>query len=61
MVPAAAAAAQFVAALDTTATDPAALNDGYALGLAVTATVLVLAAVVAVVVLPRRQVVTPVP
>ncbi|MFF3861324.1 MFS transporter [Streptomyces sp. NPDC002209] len=38
-----------------TATDPAALNDGYALGLAVTAGLFVLAAVVAIGVLPRRQ------
>ncbi|MGP9022802.1 MFS transporter [Streptomyces sp. BR1] len=38
-----------------TATDPAALNDGYALGLAVAAALFVLAAVVAIVVLPRRR------
>ncbi|MGW3182615.1 MFS transporter [Kitasatospora sp. NPDC001119] len=37
------------------ATDPAALNDGYATGLAVTAGLFVLAAVVAVAVLPRRR------
>ncbi|MEU1229654.1 MFS transporter [Streptomyces sp. NPDC005828] len=44
-----------------TATGPAALNDGYALGLAVAAAVFVLAAVVALGVLPRRRAVTPVP
>jgi hypothetical protein len=44
-----------------TAADPAALNDGYALGLAVAAAVFVLAAVVAIGVLPRRRAVTPVP
>ncbi|GGY26819.1 MFS transporter [Streptomyces djakartensis] len=44
-----------------TATDPAALNDGYALGLAVAAAVFVLAAVTAVGVLPRRRAVAPVP
>ncbi|MFD5254756.1 hypothetical protein ACFWM5_18180 [Streptomyces bobili] len=38
-----------------TATDPAALNDGYALSLAVTAALFVLAAVVAACVLPRRR------
>ncbi|MBD0742754.1 MFS transporter [Streptomyces sp. CBMA152] len=38
-----------------TATDPAALNDGYALGLAVAAALFVLAAVVAIAVLPRRR------
>ncbi|MGW2868114.1 MFS transporter [Kitasatospora sp. NPDC001225] len=37
------------------ATDPVALNDGYATGLAVTAGLFVLAAVVAVAVLPRRR------
>ncbi|GHD98606.1 MFS transporter [Streptomyces alanosinicus] len=37
-----------------TATDPGALNAGYALGLAVTAALLLLAAVVAICVLPRR-------
>ncbi|MFF5287468.1 MFS transporter [Streptomyces sp. NPDC013171] len=40
---------------------PAALNDGYALGLAVAAAVFVLAAVVALGVLPRRRAVTPIP
>ncbi|MDX3311579.1 MFS transporter [Streptomyces sp. NPDC054884] len=50
------AALATIAALRTgTATDPAALNDGYALGLAVTAGLFVLAAVVAIGVLPRRQ------
>ncbi|MFD5078527.1 MFS transporter [Streptomyces sp. NPDC058371] len=45
-----------IAALRTgTATDPAALNDGYALGLAVTAGLFVLAAAVAIGVLPRHQ------
>ncbi|REK86382.1 MFS transporter [Streptomyces inhibens] len=44
-----------------TATDPAALNDGYTLGLAVAAALFVLAAVVAIGVLPRRQAATPVP
>ncbi|CAL9593320.1 Multidrug resistance protein Stp [Streptomyces sp. enrichment culture] len=44
-----------------TATDPAALNDGYALGLAAAAAVFVLAAVVAIGVLPRRRAVTPLP
>ncbi|WP_345197487.1 MFS transporter [Streptomyces lavendulae] len=44
-----------------TATDPAALNDGYALGLAVTAVLFVIAAAVAVVVLPRRRAALPVP
>ncbi|MGW1183689.1 MFS transporter [Streptomyces drozdowiczii] len=43
-----------------TATRPAALNDGYALGLAVAAAVFVLAAIVAIGVLPRRRAVTPV-
>lgn len=38
-----------------TATDPAALNDGYALGLAVAAALFVLAAIVAIGVLPRRR------
>ncbi|MFE2279702.1 MFS transporter [Streptomyces sp. NPDC059454] len=44
-----------------TATDPAALNDGYALGLAIAAAVFVLAAVVAIGVLPRRRAVAPLP
>jgi hypothetical protein len=44
-----------------TATDPAALNDGYALGLAVAAALFVLAAVVAIGVLPRRRAETPHP
>ncbi|MBO1416665.1 MFS transporter [Streptomyces sp. FH025] len=44
-----------------TATDPAALNDGYALGLAVAVALFVLAAVVAIAVLPRRRAATPVP
>ncbi|WP_331738381.1 MFS transporter [Streptomyces sp. NBC_01276] len=44
-----------------TATDPAALNAGYALGLAVGAALFVLAAVVAIGVLPRRRVSTPLP
>ncbi|WP_327728724.1 MFS transporter [Streptomyces sp. NBC_00487] len=44
-----------------TATDPAALNDGYALGLAVTAGLFVLAAVVAIGVLPRRHAALPDP
>ncbi|MFJ3088351.1 MFS transporter [Streptomyces sp. NPDC086838] len=43
-----------------TATGPAALNDGYALGLALAAAVFVLAAIVAIGVLPRRRAVTPV-
>lgn len=38
-----------------TATDPAAINDGYTLGLAITAALFVIAAVVAITVLPRRQ------
>ncbi|WP_240489761.1 MFS transporter [Actinomadura atramentaria] len=38
-----------------TATDPTALNDGYALGLAVTAALFLLAAAVAIGVLPRRR------
>ncbi|SEE43124.1 drug resistance transporter, EmrB/QacA subfamily [Streptomyces sp. 2131.1] len=42
-----------------TATGPAALNDGYALGLATAAVVFVLAAIVAIGVLPRRRAVTP--
>ncbi|MFF6903743.1 MFS transporter [Streptomyces hydrogenans] len=41
-----------------TATDPAALNAGYALGLAIAAAVFVLAAVVAIAVLPRRRAAT---
>ncbi|MGW7042124.1 MFS transporter [Streptomyces avermitilis] len=44
-----------------TATDPAALNDGYALGLAIAAALFVLAAVVAIGVLPRCQAETPAP
>ncbi|MFI1717593.1 MFS transporter [Streptomyces litmocidini] len=44
-----------------TATDPAALSAGYALGLTIAAAVFVLAAVVAIVVLPRRRAVTPAP
>ncbi|MEU0406016.1 MFS transporter [Streptomyces sp. NPDC006197] len=44
-----------------TATTPAALTDGYALGLAVAAAVFVLAAAVAIGVLPRHRAVTPVP
>ncbi|MET8751258.1 MFS transporter [Streptomyces sp. NPDC004667] len=44
-----------------TATDPAALNDGYALSLAVTAALFVLAAVVAIGALPRRRAAAPVP
>ncbi|MFJ6452033.1 MFS transporter [Streptomyces hydrogenans] len=40
------------------ATDPAALNAGYALGLALAAAVFVLAAVVAIAVLPRRRAAT---
>ncbi|MEU9046142.1 MULTISPECIES: MFS transporter [unclassified Kitasatospora] len=43
------------------ATDPAALNDGYVLGLAIAAALFVLAAVVAIGVLPRRRAVTPLP
>ncbi|SCF96425.1 drug resistance transporter, EmrB/QacA subfamily [Streptomyces sp. Ncost-T10-10d] len=42
-----------------TATDPAALNDGYALGLAIAAALFVLAAVVAIGVLPRGRAETP--
>ncbi|MEU3316900.1 MFS transporter [Streptomyces sp. NPDC006662] len=45
----------------STATDPAALNDGYALGLAVAAAVFVLAAVVVIAVLPRRRAATRLP
>ncbi|MFJ2937916.1 MFS transporter [Streptomyces sp. NPDC087219] len=41
-----------------TATDPAALNAGYALGLAIAAAVFVLAAVVAIAVLPHRRAAT---
>ncbi|MFL9680693.1 MFS transporter [Streptomyces sp. KL110A] len=41
-----------------TATDPAALNAGYALGLALAAAVFVLAAAVAITVLPRRRTAT---
>ncbi|MFD3474963.1 MFS transporter [Streptomyces sp. NPDC058695] len=56
------AALATVAALRTgTATGPAALNDGYALGLAVTAGLFVLAAVVAIGVLPRRRAAMPGP
>ncbi|MFJ9854781.1 MFS transporter [Streptomyces sp. NPDC101150] len=44
-----------------TTTDPAALNDGYALGLAVAAAIFVLAALVAMGLLPRRRAVTPLP
>lgn len=44
-----------------TATDPAATNDGYALGLAIAAALFVLAAIVAIGVLPRRQTGTPAP
>ncbi len=44
-----------------TATDPAALNDGYALGLAVAAALFLIAAVVAIGVLPRRRTGTPAP
>ncbi|MEU8549380.1 MFS transporter [Streptomyces roseoverticillatus] len=44
-----------------TTTEPAALNDGYALGLAFAAAIFVLAAVVAIGVLPRRRTVTPLP
>ncbi|WP_346174676.1 MFS transporter [Streptomyces cuspidosporus] len=44
-----------------TATSPAALNDGYALGLALAAALFALAAVVAIGVLPRRQAETPGP
>ncbi|NEY31313.1 MFS transporter, partial [Streptomyces sp. PRKS01-65] len=43
------------------ATDPAALNDGYALGLAVTATLFLFATVVAIGVLPRRRATAPAP
>lgn len=42
-----------------TATDPAAINDGYALGLAIAAALFMIAAVVAITVLPRRQAETP--
>jgi EmrB/QacA subfamily drug resistance transporter len=44
-----------------TATDPAAINDGYALGLAVAAALFAIAAVVAITVLPRRRAETPAP
>ncbi len=44
-----------------TATDPSALNDGYALGLAITAALFLLAVVVAIGVLPRHRAVPPVP
>jgi EmrB/QacA subfamily drug resistance transporter len=43
------------------ATDPAALNDGYALGLAIAAALFVIAAAVAVGVLPRRRTEIPAP
>ncbi|MHC5257940.1 MFS transporter [Streptomyces sp. UC4497] len=43
------------------ATGPAALNDGYALGLALSAAIFLLAAVVAIGVLPRRHIVVPPP
>ncbi|MFB7449888.1 MFS transporter [Streptomyces sp. NPDC056194] len=43
------------------ATDPAALNDGYALGLTATAALFVIAAVVAISVLPRRHTAAPDP
>ncbi|ANP52525.1 MFS transporter [Streptomyces griseochromogenes] len=42
-----------------TATDPAALNDGYALGLTVTAVLFVFAAAVAIGILPRSRAATP--
>ncbi|MFG2123839.1 MFS transporter [Streptomyces sp. NPDC048710] len=42
-----------------TAANPATLNDGYALGLAIAATLFVIAAVVAIGVLPRRRTETP--
>ncbi|GGP33519.1 MFS transporter [Streptomyces melanogenes] len=44
-----------------TATDPAALNSGYALGLTVAAALFVLAAAVAIGILPRRRAETPAP
>ncbi|GAA2812958.1 MFS transporter [Kitasatospora aburaviensis] len=44
-----------------TATDPAALNGGYALGLAIAAALFVLAAVVAIGVMPHRRAGTPAP
>lgn len=44
-----------------TATEPSALNDGYALGLAITAALFLLAVVVALGVLPRHRAVPPVP
>ncbi|MFF0219696.1 MFS transporter [Streptomyces vinaceus] len=56
-----AALATIAAQRTGTATDPAALNDGYALGLAVAAALFALAAVVAVGVLPRRRAGTPSP
>lgn len=54
-----AALATIAAQRTSTATDPAALNDGYALGLAVAAALFALAAVVAIGVLPRRRAETP--
>ncbi|MEW2311681.1 MFS transporter [Streptomyces sp. NPDC006864] len=42
-----------------TATDPAAINDGYALGLAIAAALFILAAIVAICLLPRRRAETP--
>ncbi|MGW2255288.1 MFS transporter [Kitasatospora sp. NPDC001660] len=47
--------ATFAAHRTGAATSPAALNDGYALGLAVTAALFLLAAAVAIAVLPRRR------
>jgi predicted MFS family arabinose efflux permease len=44
-----------------TATNPAALNDGYALGLGIAAALFVIAAAVAIGVLPRRRTETPTP
>lgn len=44
-----------------TATDPAALNGGYALGLAIAAALFLVAAVVAIGVLPRHRAVAPLP
>ncbi|MFE0190957.1 MFS transporter [Streptomyces sp. NPDC058989] len=44
-----------------TATNPAALNDGYALGLGIAAVLFVIAAAVAIGVLPRRRTETPAP
>jgi EmrB/QacA subfamily drug resistance transporter len=56
-----AALATIAAQRTGTATDPAAINDGYALGLAVAAALFVIAAVVAITVLPRRRAETPAP